>query len=483
LQAFFPADDEVYPPEPSTSEATARIMRAINKGMTQVLALRIDDWCSQVRHDILLHKIQQRVDDPALLDQLHALLATYGTSGLPREGALAALFAGIYFGTIDRLLARARELGRQDGVSHIECFRVGGELIILADAGPQHDWLLPSLRARLREGLAELRLEIEPATIQATDLTKRQSFTAVGCRFRYVRNREGTTRAECTPLAKQAAPWLGRLKLRRPRLRIKWRFPGARWVPRSLSPRTRRVGIGMAVVLALGIVCWLIVSLLPGRKAHGFLDRSCHDAALGGEIKYVVFIPHDYAYRGNKRYPLIVFLHGLGDGNRPTLNAGIPCCRRTFEFITVMPESKSGYWPRGGPDIKRAMTALKDVENHFRVDPKRVYLTGVSDGGLGTWNMAAEYPDRWAAIVPLAGWGYPDDAARISHIPCWCFHAGNDRPQRVKKMREMIEALKAAGGHPRYTEMIGAGLDNHVIADRVYRMPEVSQWMLQHQLE
>ena len=451
--------------------------------MTQVLAVKLDDWCSQVRHDILLKKIQEQIDDPDILGQLQSLLATYGTIGLPSEGMLTPLFARIYFREIDRMLVQAKVIGRHGNAVHIECLRVGGELVVLADAEPQHDWLLPSLRSRLREELAKLQLETDPARTQAVDLAKRQSFTAVGCRFRCVPNRDGVTRAECTPLIKETVPWLRRLKVRWPRLRIQWRLPTPRLVPRSVSRRTRRVGGIVAILLLVGIVGWLLVMFFTGRGPHGFVDRVCYDRSLGGDIKYRAFIPHDYDYGGNKCYPLVLFLHGLGDGQRPTLGSGMPCCKRNFELITVMPESKSGLWMRGSEDIKRAMATLEDVEKHFRVDSKRIYLTGVSDGGLGTWNMAAEYPDRWAAIVPLAGWGYPDYAAQIQHIPCWCFHASNDRPERIKKMREMIEALQAAGGHPRYTEMIGAGLDNHVIADRVYRMPEVSQWMLQHQLE
>jgi predicted peptidase len=109
-----------------------------------------------------------------------------------------------------------------------------------------------------------------------------------------------------------------------------------------------------------------------------------------------------------------------------------------------------------------------------------MYLTGLSMGGFGTWSLAAQYPDRWAAIVPICGGGNPADADKIKHIPCWCFHGDADKAVKVERSREMIEALKKAGGQPRYDEYPGVG---HNSWDRAYGTADLYQWLLMQQLK
>ena len=97
------------------------------------------------------------------------------------------------------------------------------------------------------------------------------------------------------------------------------------------------------------------------------------------------------------------------------------------------------------------------MQKEYKIDDKRIYLTGLSMGGFGTWSLAAKYPDRWAAIVPFCGGGDPAKAKEIKDIPCWCFHGDADQAVPVRASREMVEALKAAGGKPKYTEYPGVG--------------------------
>jgi predicted peptidase len=219
------------------------------------------------------------------------------------------------------------------------------------------------------------------------------------------------------------------------------------------------------------------------KTEHGFLHR-VHKDADGKEAKYMLFVPHDY--KGDQPYPLILFLHGLGESGtdgekqaRVGLGAAIRKHEKTFGFITVFPQSQQRNWRANSDDGQRALHILDAVMKEYKVDPARVYLTGLSMGGYGTWSLAAKYPDRWAAIVPICGGGDPKQAATIKHIPCWCFHGGADKTVPPAKSRDMIDALKAAGANPKYTEYPDVG---HNSWDRAYGTAELYTWLLMQRL-
>jgi predicted peptidase len=210
-----------------------------------------------------------------------------------------------------------------------------------------------------------------------------------------------------------------------------------------------------------------------GDSKVGFLDRT-HDKA-----KYVLFVPHDY--KGDKEYPLILFLHGAGergsDGQKQAKVGLGPAVRKqekTFPFFAVFPQAQRG-WGADSADAKRALAILAEVQKEYKIDAKRVYLTGLSMGGYGTWSLAAKYPERWAAIVPVCGGGDPATAKAIKDIPCWCFHGDADKAVPVGRSRKMIEALKEAGAKPRYDEYKGVG---HNSWDRAYGTKELYEWLL-----
>ncbi len=141
----------------------------------------------------------------------------------------------------------------------------------------------------------------------------------------------------------------------------------------------------------------------------------------------------------------------------------------------VIPQSEKRTWKADSEDGKRAVAILDQVMKDYKVDPDRQYLTGLSMGGFGTWSLAAAYPDRWAAIVPICGGGDPKTAEKIKDIPCWCFHGGADPTVKPERSQEMIEALKKAGGHPKYTEYPGVG---HNSWDAAYAEKELFPWLL-----
>lgn len=219
----------------------------------------------------------------------------------------------------------------------------------------------------------------------------------------------------------------------------------------------------------------------------GFSDR-VHKDAEGKEHRYVLFVPHDY--KPDKSWPLILFLHGAGesgeDGKKPAavgLGPAIKKREKTFPFIAIFPQATRPMrgvgrnWFAESDNGKRALAILDEVEKKVKVDAKRVYLTGLSMGGYGTWNMAAKHPERWAAIAPVCGGGDPKDADKIKDLPCWCFHGGDDKVVPAKQSRDMVAALWAAGGHPNYTEYPGIG---HNSWDKAYDTPDLYEWFLKH---
>jgi predicted peptidase len=220
-----------------------------------------------------------------------------------------------------------------------------------------------------------------------------------------------------------------------------------------------------------------------GKQAHGFVERTYKDAD-GAEAKYALFVPHGYT--GEKPYPVILFLHGAGEtkgGRKMPVEVGIgPAIKKqeqTFPFLAVIPQSQNRTWQAGSPDANRALGMLDQVMKDYKVDPRRVYLTGLSMGGYGTWSLAAAQPERWAAIVPICGGArgkLEEVAQKIKDIPCWCFHGEKDPAVPVENSRRLVKALEAAGGHPKYTEFPGV---NHYSWDPAYATPELFPWLLE----
>jgi predicted peptidase len=252
------------------------------------------------------------------------------------------------------------------------------------------------------------------------------------------------------------------------------------------------------LLLLVGLGC-LAALTAPAAQAEdqpmtGFLPR-VHKDADGKEAKYVVFVPHDYKAKGDKTYPIILFLHGVGEtlgvGQQPVevgIGPAIKKQEKTFPFVTVFPQSQKATWEAGSTDTDRALAILDEVQKEFRTDSKRVYLTGLSMGGGGTWSVAAEYPRRWAAIVPICGYinrrpsaeDYQGIAARVKDLPCWCFHGDADPAVSVEQSRGMMKALWDAGGHPNYTEYPGV---EHNSWDAAYATTELYDWLLIHKLK
>jgi predicted peptidase len=218
---------------------------------------------------------------------------------------------------------------------------------------------------------------------------------------------------------------------------------------------------------------------------HGFVKKT-HKNPDGTESPYVVFVPHNYD--GKTELPVVLFLHGAGEtkgGKKQPVEVGIgPAIKKMekeFGAFVVIPQAETRGWQADGPNAKRALRMLDEVMAEYKTDPKRQYLTGLSMGGFGTWSLAAAHPDRWAAIAPICGGAGNAEAAekvaeKIKDIPCWCFHGDADPTVKVDLSRTIIDALKKAGGKPRYTEYPKVG---HNSWDPAYAEKDFFPWLME----
>ena len=215
----------------------------------------------------------------------------------------------------------------------------------------------------------------------------------------------------------------------------------------------------------------------------GFVDKTFKNAD-GTTSPYVVFVPKDYD--GTKEYPTILFLHGAGETKSTKKDAKMPVevgigpaikkREKDFPFIVVIPQAENFGWAADTKNAKRALAILDDVQKEYKTDAKRQYLSGLSMGGMGTWSIAMAHPDRFAAIVPVCGRGDTKTAEKIKDLPCWCFHGDADAAVKVEGSREMIDAVKKAGGSPKYTEYPKVG---HNSWDMAYGTDELYTWLLE----
>lgn len=195
--------------------------------------------------------------------------------------------------------------------------------------------------------------------------------------------------------------------------------------------------------------------------------------------QYLVFLPKDYD-QSKKKWPLILFLHGSGergaDLNKVKRHGVAKVVEQSpdFPFIVVSPQCPEGVWW----STEMLAVLLDEIEKNYRVDKKRIYVTGLSMGGFGTWQLAIENPDRFAAIAPICGGGNSHLVPKIKHLPVWVFHGAKDEIVPIEESREMVRALRKAGGRPKFTIYPRAKHDSWTEA---YENKQLYQWFLKHQ--
>ena len=197
------------------------------------------------------------------------------------------------------------------------------------------------------------------------------------------------------------------------------------------------------------------------------------------EIKYLLYTPK--SYDETKPIPLLIFLHGAGErgndlelvkihGPPKLIEAGVE-----LPMIVASPQVALNEW--WSPST--VVWLLKDIQSRLNIDPKRVYLTGLSMGGYGTWETAIRYPTLFAAIVPICGRGDPTMAERIKHIPTWIFHGAKDDVVPMKYSEAMYEAL-IQYGNVDFTVYPEAMHDSWT---ETYADMKLYDWLLSHKLE
>ena len=232
----------------------------------------------------------------------------------------------------------------------------------------------------------------------------------------------------------------------------------------------------------------------------GFLDRNV--VLDGAEYGYQVYVPRQYD--PSTAWPVILFLHGGGEGGTDGLiqtEVGLGgAIRRNverFPAVTVFPQAPPEGTCQGlAADI--AMAALDDAMAEFSTDSSRVYLTGLSMGGNGSWYLSVREPDRFAAMVVVCGFITGRDSPRgsryasiapdsaedpfaavaqqIADLPVWIFHGDADTVVPVEESRGMAAALDAIGADVQYTELPGVG---HNAWDPAYRSEDLAAWLFE----
>ncbi len=250
--------------------------------------------------------------------------------------------------------------------------------------------------------------------------------------------------------------------------------------------------------LSLLLFATLLSCRTMAPRETGFLIRSI--VVRGSNYPYSIYVPR--TYDPSKRWPVILFLHGSGergtDGLRSTqigVAAAIRANPEQVPAIVVFPQAPLETRWLGEP-ADAAMAALDATITEFRGDSDRVYLTGLSMGGYGTYHLALAHPDTFAALVVVCGGLLPHEtttavqqspltrsaadpyaftAHALRSLPIWICHGDVDTVVPVEESRRMVEQLRREGADVRYSEYPGVG---HNAWDRAYGEPELWRWLL-----
>lgn len=224
-----------------------------------------------------------------------------------------------------------------------------------------------------------------------------------------------------------------------------------------------------------------------------FEARVYRDAA-GVELPYRLLKPAPYS--PEKKYPLVLFFHGAGECGTDNVKqlvhgmadfasdkimADYPCfvvapqCPEKAQWVDVPWSADSHKLPeKPAPALRQSLELIDALTKEFSIDADRLYVTGLSMGGFGTWDALCRRPNLFAAAAPICGGGDTGEAKKIAKIPVWAFHGDQDTAVKPQRSRDMIAALKAAGGSPKYTEYKDTGHDSW---SATYKDPELYKWL------
>ncbi|MCK5738330.1 prolyl oligopeptidase family serine peptidase [bacterium] len=203
-------------------------------------------------------------------------------------------------------------------------------------------------------------------------------------------------------------------------------------------------------------------------------------AGCGNELKYLTYLPKDFP-DGQEKYPLMLFLHGAGErgddldlvkrhGPPQLIEKG-----QDMPFIVIAPQCPEElWWPMKTTEL---LQLIETIEEKYPVDESRIYCTGLSMGGFGTWALAIEQPDLFAAIAPICGGGDSTQVRAIKDVPTWVFHGAKDTVVPIEKSQILVDSLHACGGDVKFTIYPEA---THNSWTETYDNPEFYEWLLSH---
>jgi predicted peptidase len=236
----------------------------------------------------------------------------------------------------------------------------------------------------------------------------------------------------------------------------------------------------MALLVLGAVPVWAQDTASAGQQKPLALEKSVTKVLKAG---YLLYLPKDYGKEPDKKWPVMVFLHGSGESGADLEKVkvhGPPkliAQGKDLPFIVVSPQAP--VFPRRGWDVETLNALLDDVLAKHSADTDRVYLTGLSMGGYGTWAWATANPERFAAIAPICGGGQARQGARaLKNMPIWVFHGAKDTTVPLQESQDMIDALKKAGAaEVKFTVYPEAGHDSWTVT---YDNPELFTWLLAH---
>jgi len=200
----------------------------------------------------------------------------------------------------------------------------------------------------------------------------------------------------------------------------------------------------------------------------------------GGEIPFLLYLPKDFESKPGK-VPVMLFLHGRGESDGPlsvVRKWGAPRQvdrGENLPYVLVSPQCpRSDSWDKLTQQAA-LLELLQFVTEKFRGDEDRIYLTGLSMGGYGSWRLASDHADKFAAVAPICGGGNPGDAPKLKWLPIWAWHGTEDKAVPFRRSVEMVEAIQKAGSTTvRLTSLEGIG---HNSWEAAYATPELYEWL------
>lgn len=247
----------------------------------------------------------------------------------------------------------------------------------------------------------------------------------------------------------------------------------------------------MTALRTFALLCLLLTEAAPAADPSPTVRRRRHDPGLFESLAFRGSDGVELAYRWmkpengepGKRYPLVVCLHGVGRSSVAPAVLADDAMRKQYPCFILYPDAAGEGWAttellsrlKGRKEMLPTVVELiRSLEMTEAVDPSRIYVTGQSMGGVGTWGAAARYPDVFAAAVPVCGAWDVADAPKMTRVPIWAFHGEQDGTVPVKFSRELTAAVNQAGGTAKYTEYPGVG---HGSWGPAYAEAELWKWL------